>query len=223
MGSTAAHLGQVDDADGAEGAAVHADATADAQRLGDEGGLGGRRHLDALLACASQRVRKCEAAAAGLALAAANAPIRTTGHDLRHSWRHFLGLHCAVGRSACRQVRGCGPEARNDCPGACLRRGSACMAHLVIADNCNAEFLVGRRSHGLDLWPAGELQGGHGVHPQNSETLRWSVASSGRARPAAQGVWGCRWVHLCGGEKSERNSASQTGISAPRCCMLCVW
>lgn len=25
-----------------------------------------------------------------------NLPMRTTGHDLRHSWRHFLGLHLSV-------------------------------------------------------------------------------------------------------------------------------
>lgn len=28
--------------------------------------------------------------------AASHVPMRTTGHDLRHSWRHFLGLHLSA-------------------------------------------------------------------------------------------------------------------------------
>ena len=40
-------LRQVDDLDGLEGALLHADAAADAQRLGEEGHLVGALHLDA--------------------------------------------------------------------------------------------------------------------------------------------------------------------------------
>ena len=71
------------------------DATADAQRLGNGSNLVLGRDLDTQLPCRRRQlagthaVQRDRPTPTGLR---ADSPILLTGHDLRHSWRHFLGL-----------------------------------------------------------------------------------------------------------------------------------
>ena len=76
--------GKVDDGDGAEGAALGADTTTDAELLRDEGQSRRGGHLDLE---GSERMRR-QGSAWGRRRTQ-SLPDRTTGQDFLHSWRHF--------------------------------------------------------------------------------------------------------------------------------------
>ena len=128
---------------------LDANAAADAQLLGQEGNLAGRRDLNTQLAC-TRGARTASAPTESLGRAAHEAaeprrrggggwgaPILTTGQLFLHSCLHFLGLHRSPEMTAMR-VSFSSPEPSSLAfsLGAMARRGSGCLCTRRPAPPC---------------------------------------------------------------------------------------
>src|ERR1700761_6537922 len=79
-------------------------------------------------------------------------PLRTTGHDFLHSWRHFLGLHYF------------GPTSSSASTLLCW-----CLALLALAGDGGVIFFFAR--HTLSLLMMATLRGGSHVSPRKSRKI----------------------------------------------------